>query len=198
MKKVIKILFIFVIAVVMLVKPTYAEENSSNESTMSIELLEKDKKERGANEEVGIEVNMKDVNNITAGVLKIKYDSSLKYIGIEEKNNNYTIQEVANEEQSILVIAFTSNEGKSGDMKLCSLKFKMPEKITEKTNFDISFDNETNLVTADNSNEKYKLIPITVNCKKTEKSEKIYIGIAIGVILILILLVIVIKKNKKK
>ena len=120
MKKVIKILFIFVIAVVMLVKPTYAEENSSNESTMSIELLEKDKKERGANEEVGIEVNMKDVNNITAGILKIKYDSSLKYIGIEEKNNNYTIQEVANEEQSILVIAFTSNEGKSGDMKLCS------------------------------------------------------------------------------
>ena len=163
MKKVIKILFIFVIAVVMLVKPTYAEENSSNESTMSIELLEKDKKERGANEEVGIEVNMKDVNNITAGILKIKYDSSLKYIGIEEKNNNYTIQEVANEEQSILVIAFTSNEGKSGDMKLCSLKFKMPEKITEKTNFDISFDNETNLVTADNSNEKYKLVQITVN-----------------------------------
>lgn len=49
---------------------------------------------------------MKDADYITAGILKIKYDSDLEYIGTEEKNNNYTIQEAVNGEQSILVITF--------------------------------------------------------------------------------------------
>ena len=40
------------------------------------------------NQNVKLEVNMKDADYITAGILKIKYDSDLKYIGTEEKNNN--------------------------------------------------------------------------------------------------------------
>ena len=44
----------------------------------------------------------------------------------------------------------------------------------------------------------YKLVPTTVNCKKTEKSITIYIGIAVGIIVVLILLVVLIKKNNKK
>lgn len=203
MKKIKKILLIGIMAVVMLVEPILAAEkndieSSSSSKSMSIELVENDKKERNENEEVNIEVNMKDADYITAGILKIKYDSDLKYIGTEEKNNNYTIQEAVNGEQSILVITFSSNEGKSGNIKLCTLKFKVPEKITEKTNFDISFEDETNLVTANDSTIKYKLVPTTVNCKKTEKSITIYIGIAVGIIVVLILLVVLIKKNKKK
>lgn len=203
MKKIKKILLIGIMAVVMLVEPTLAAEkndieSSSSSKSMSIELVENDKKERNENEEVNIEVNMKDADYITAGILKIKYDSDLKYIGTEEKNNNYTIQEAVNGEQSILVITFSSNEGKSGNIKLCTLKFKVPEKITEKTNFDISFEDETNLVTANDSTIKYKLVPTTVNCKETEKSITIYIGIAVGIIVVLILLVVLIKKNKKK
>lgn len=203
MKKIKKILLIGIMAVVMLVEPTLAAEkndieSSSSSKSMSIELVENDKKERNENEEVNIEVNMKDADYITAGILKIKYDSDLKYIGTEEKNNNYTIQEAVNGEQSILVITFSSNEGKSGNIKLCTLKFKVPEKITDKTNFDISFEDETNLVTTNDSTMKYKLVPTTVNCKKTDKSITIYIGIAVGIIVVLILLVVLIKKNKKK
>ena len=203
MKKIIKVLLILVMAIVILVKTTWAAEkneveSSSSSKSMSVELVEKDKRERNENEEVNIEVNMKDADYITAGILKIKYDSDLEYIGTEEKNNNYTIQEAVNGEQSILVITFSSNEGKSGNIKLCTIKFKVPEKITKKTNFDISFEDETNLVTANDSTIKYKLVPTTVNCKKTEKSITIYIGIAVGIIVVLILLVVLIKKNNKK
>ena len=170
MKKIKKILLIGIMAVVMLVEPTLAAEkndveSSSSSKSMSIELVENDKKERNENEEVNIEVNMKDA---------------------------------VNGEQSILVITFSSNEGKSGNIKLCTLKFKVPEKITDKTNFDISFEDETNLVTTNDSTMKYKLVPTTVNCKKTDKSITIYIGIAVGIIVVLILLVVLIKKNKKK
>lgn len=137
MKKIIKVLLILVMAIVILVKTTWAAEkneveSSSSSKSMSVELVEKDKRERNENEEVNIEVNMKDADYITAGILKIKYDSDLEYIGTEEKNNNYTIQEAVNGEQSILVITFSSNEGKSGNIKLCTLKFKVPEKITKK------------------------------------------------------------------
>ena len=80
-------------AIVILVKTTWAAEkneveSSSSSKSMSVELVEKDKRERNENEEVNIEVNMKDADYITAGILKIKYDSDLEYIGTEEKNNN--------------------------------------------------------------------------------------------------------------
>ena len=38
---------------------------------------------------------------------------------------------VNNQDESILIIAFTSNEGQSGDIKLCSLKFRLPKTIKE-------------------------------------------------------------------
>ena len=74
MKKIKKILLIGIMAVVMLVEPTLAAEkndieSSSSSKSMSIELVENDKKERNENEEVNIEVNMKDADYITAGIV---------------------------------------------------------------------------------------------------------------------------------
>lgn len=207
MKKSIKILLIILLSA-QLLRPTYAVEEKIVKSTatsisnevavnkdynrqdkMEVEITSVEAGKKCANKEVSVDINVKNANYITAGTVQIKYDSRLQFVNVENINSEYTIQMANNKNESIVVIAFTSNESKSGDFKLCSLKFKMPEKINDETYYNVSFGDETKFMTSNNLGNNYKLTPAVIHCEKQSgKSWTIYFLIALAFIIVLILI----------
>ena len=162
------------------------EYNRDNGMIIEVERVEAGKK--CENKEVSVNINIKNANYISGGTLKIAYDSELKFIDIENKNDNYSFQVVNNTEESIAVIAFSSTQGEAGDFKVCSLKFKLPEKIEEEY-YNVSLEKDTNLITASKVGNNYKLFSAVIHCEKsTNMSFWKIILIVIGVILIIIIL----------
>ncbi|MBP3502651.1 MAG: hypothetical protein J6K42_04140 [Clostridia bacterium] len=216
MKKKIKILLIILMSFV-LFKTTYAVEDNAVKSTrtttanetitedynrqekMILEITGVEAGKKCENKEVSVDINVKNANYITAGTIQIKYDSRLQYINTENENSEYTIQSVNNKNESVIVIAFTSNEGKSGDFKICSLKFKLPEKIEEETYYNVSFGDETKIITSNNLGNNYKLTPAVIHCEKQSSTAYFkYILIILGIIVVLVLLIRVMNKLKNK
>ena len=117
-------------------KQAYAEQdNEINENVninkMEIELTGVDAGKNCENKEAMVDVSINNANYVNGGTIQIKYDSDLTFVSAENKNENYSMEVVNNQDESILIIAFTSNEGQSGDIKLCSLKFRLPKTIKE-------------------------------------------------------------------
>ena len=115
-------------------KQAYAEQdNEINENVninkMEIELTGVDAGKNCENKEAMVDVSINNANYVNGGTIQIKYDSDLTFVSAENKNENYSMEVVNNQDESILIIAFTSNEGQSGVIKLCSLKFRLPKTI---------------------------------------------------------------------
>lgn len=174
------------------------QEEGINRNNMEIELTGVEAGKNCENKEVMIDVNINNAIYVNSGTIQIEYDSDLKFVNIENENGDYSIEAVNNEEESILVLAFTSNEGQTGDFRICSLKFKLPQTIKEEKYYKLSFGEETKLITTQVFGNKYKLFPATIHCEKSEKSTVIkYILIAVGVV-ILIVIIIILMKDKKR
>ena len=185
-------------------KQAYAEQdNEINENVninkMEIELTGVDGGKNWENKEAMVDVSINNANYVNGGTIQIKYDSDLTFVSAENKNENYSMEVVNNQDESILIIAFTSNEGQSGDIKLCSLKFRLPKTIKEEKYYNISFGESTNITTTQNLGSEYNLFPTTIHCEKSNKTMTIikWILIIVGIVLIVVIIKNLIKNKKR-
>lgn len=201
-KKIICIILIIFLTF-FITKQAYAVQDnvideSVNINNMEIELTGVEAGKNCENKEVMVDVNINNANYVNSGTIQIEYDSDLKFVNVENKNENYSIEVVNNEEESVLVIAFTSNEGQPGDIRICSLKLKLPGTIKEEKYYKLSFGEETKLTTTQAFGNKYKLFPATIHCEKSDKSTVIkYILIAVGIVLMVLIILALIKSKKR-
>lgn len=164
---------------------------------LNIESMQIDKFE--PNKEISLPITVKNAQSLCGGSLSLNYSNGLTFLGLENKNEEFSYKIVNNENDNKVVITFSGKYGLNEDITLGSIKFKLPEQTVNESYYFITYGDETTLLTSNTMTNSYNLesSQIYVKSEKT-KSSSFKLVIIILIIILLILVVLIVRKKFKK
>lgn len=177
------------------------ETNQISEEPMilNIESIQIDKFE--PNKEISLPITVKNAESLCGGTLSLSYSNGLTFLGLENKNEDFSYKIVNNEDDNKVVITFSGKYGFNEDITLGNIKFKLPEQTENDSYYFVTYEDETTLLTSNTMTNSYELENSQIYIKKGKtkfSSSKLLLIILIIILLILIVLIVrkKIKKNK--